>query len=163
MNLKTTLTSFIGTTVEWAEFCFYGYLVTQLSPLFFPMLSPDIAIIAGFGAFAASYLARPLGGIFFGHIGDKWGRKKAFAGSILLMSVATFGIGLLPVYDTIGILAPILLVLLRFFQGLATGGEYPGASVFIIEHNRDKPYFAASWVATAAAVSGLDSGAAAAT
>lgn len=158
MNRKIIFASAVGTTIEWAEFCFYGYLITLFSPLFFPMLNHSLGLIAGFGTFAVSYFARPIGGFIFGHMGDRWGRRKAFAGSILLMSVATLGIGLLPTYNHIGILAPILLITFRFFQGLGVAGEYPGASVFIIEHHRTQPYIAASWIATSAALGMLIGG-----
>lgn len=151
MNKNNTIASSIGTLVEWAEFTFYGYLVYQFSHLFFPMLSPELSILAAFGGFAVSYLARPLGGIFFGHIGDKKGRQKALSYSILVMGVATFGIGVLPTYQTLGIYAPLLLLALRFLQGFSVGGEFTGAAVFIIEHNLKKPYLSSSWVSTASA------------
>ncbi len=151
----------LGTLVEWAEFCFYGYMISQFSHLFFPMLTANLAIIAGFGTFAVSYIARPLGGLLFGYIGDSGGRKKAFSGSILLMSIATLGIGLLPSYQLVGNLAPILLIFMRFLQGLAVAGEYPGSSIFIIEHHSHRPYFASSWIATASAAGMLIGGLAA--
>ncbi|HVV68825.1 MAG TPA: MFS transporter [Gammaproteobacteria bacterium] len=159
---KYILAGSIGTLIEWAEFCFYGYMVVQFSHLFFPMLTANASIIAGFGTFAMSYIARPLGSIIFGHIGDKLGRQKSFSASILLMSIATLGIGLLPTYASIGILAPILLISMRFLQGLAVAGEYPSASVFIIENNPLAPWFSSSWVATASAAGMLLGGAAAA-
>ncbi len=161
MSKKYILAGSIGTLVEWAEFCFYGYMVIQFSHLFFPMLSPTTGIIAGLGTFAVSYVARPLGSMVFGHMGDKYGRQKSFSASILLMSVATLGIGVLPTYATIGIYAPVVLIGLRFLQGFAVAGEYPGASVFIIENNPQQPHFSSSWIATASAAGMLVGGIAA--
>ncbi len=145
------LANSIGTLVEWAEFCFYGYLVHLFSHLFFPMLSNSASIIAAFGAFGISYLARPLGGLLFGHIGDKFGRQRALSGAILLMGLATFGVGILPTYNSIGIAAPILLVLLRLLQGVAVAGEYTGAAIYILEHHQARPYFASSWIGASSA------------
>jgi MFS transporter, MHS family, proline/betaine transporter len=151
----------IGTLVEWAEFTFYGYLVYPLSQLFFSMLPPELAILASFAGFAISYLARPLGAAIFGHIGDKHGRRNALAGSILLMSLATLGIGLLPTAHQIGAAAAILLLFFRFLQGFSVGGESTGAAVFVIEHCDQKPYFTSSWINTASAAGMLIGGLAA--
>lgn len=161
MVQKNTLASSIGTLVEWAEFTFYAYLVYQFSQLFFPMLTPELSILATFGGFAVSYLARPLGGMIFGYIGDRKGRKGALSYSILLMGVATLGIGLLPTYAVLGMYAPILLLILRFLQGLSVGGEFTGAAVFIIEHDSKHPYLSSSWVSTSSAAGMLMGGAAA--
>lgn len=150
-NNKIILAGSIGTLVEWAEFCFYGYLVHLFSHLFFPMLSEQAGIIAAFGAFAISYIARPIGSIIFGYMGDKLGRKKAFSSSILLMGFATLCMGLLPTYNSIGYAAPLLLMALRFLQGMAVAGEYTGAAVVIIENNTPKPYLASSWISTSSA------------
>jgi MHS family proline/betaine transporter-like MFS transporter len=161
MNKNNIIASSLGTLVEWAEFTFYGYLVYQFSHLFFSMLSPQLALLAAFGGFAVSYFARPVGSLVFGHIGDKKGRQKALSYSILLMGVATLGIGILPTYQTLGVYAPILLLLLRFIQGLSVGGEYTGAAVFIIEHYPQKPYLSSSWVSTSSAAGMLVGGMAA--
>jgi MHS family proline/betaine transporter-like MFS transporter len=141
----------IGTLIEWAEFCFYGYMVFKFSLLFFPMFSHEHSLIAGFATFAISYLARPLGSLLFGHIGDRAGRQKALIGSLLLMGVATLGIGLLPTYAMIGNSAPLLLILCRFLQGLAMAGEYTGAAIFLIEHDPKNTYLSASWISTTSA------------
>lgn len=161
MYRNNTIASSIGTLVEWAEFTFYGYLVYQFSHLFFPMLSAELSLLAAFGGFAVSYLARPLGSLFFGHMGDKKGRQKALSYSILVMGIATFGIGILPTYQTLGIYAPVLLLMLRFLQGFSVGGEFTGAAVFIIEHNQKKPYLSSSWVSTSSAAGMLIGGTAA--
>lgn len=160
MSKKSIIAGSIGTLVEWAEFTFYGYLVAQFSHLFFPMLVPELAILAAFGGFAVSYLARPLGSLIFGHIGDKHGRRKALSYSILLMGLVTLGIGVLPTYSAIGLYAPLLLLILRFLQGLSVGGEL-GAAVFIIEHDAQKPYLSSSWVSTASGAGMLVGGIAA--
>lgn len=160
MNKKNTIASAIGTLVEWAEFGFYGYLIVTFSQLFFSMLPPQLAILAAFVGFAASYIARPLGSLVFGHIGDKQGRQKGLAYSLLLMGVATMGIGLLPTYAAIGATAPVLLLIFRFLQGFSVGGSI-GAAVFIFEHHPEKPYFSTSWVSTAAAAGMLIGGVAA--
>ena len=119
MYKNNTFASSIGTLVEWAEFTFYGYLVFQFSHLFFPMLSPELSILAAFGGFAVSYLARPLGSLVFGHIGDKKGRQKALSYSILMMGLATFGIGVLPTYQTLRrFMRRLLLLSFTFFTRL---------------------------------------------
>lgn len=151
MLSKNIFAASIGTFAEWAEFSFYGYMVILFSHLFFPMLTSSVAIIAGFGTFAVSYLARPLGSILFGWIGDILGRQKALSSSILFMSIITLGIGVLPTYQTIGIFAPILLILFRFLQGLAVSGEFTGAAIMILEQNPNKACFSSSWINTAAA------------
>ncbi len=151
----------IGTLIEWAEFTFYGYLIYQFSLLFFSILPPELSLLAALGGFAISYLARPLGGLIFGHIGDKKGRQKALSYSILLMGISTLGIGILPTDQTLGIYAPILLLILRFLQGFSVGGEFTGAAVFIVEHNPEKSYLSSSWVSTSSAAGMLIGGTAA--
>jgi MFS transporter, MHS family, proline/betaine transporter len=148
---KTILAAGIGSLLEWAEFTFYAYMVLTFATLFFPHLSHQIAVLAGFSVFAVSYLARPLGAILFGHLGDRYGRKRALAYSIFLMGWVTLGIGVLPTYQQIGVGAPVLLVILRFLQGVAVAGESSGAAVFVIEHHPIKPRFYSSWVSTFAA------------
>jgi MHS family proline/betaine transporter-like MFS transporter len=149
---KSTITCSIGTLIEWAEFTFYAYMSYKFAPLFFPMFQANTAILASFGTFAISYFARPLGSILFGHIGDKHGRKKAFSLSIFLMAITTLSMGILPTYNLIGIAAPLLLILLRFLQGIAVAGEFTGAAVYMVESsNYNKPYLSSSWVSTASA------------
>lgn len=127
--------SFIGTTIEWFDYLVFGAAtVLILNPLFFPSEDPLNSTLAGFGAIAVAFVARPLGGLFFGHYGDRIGRKRMLVLSVLLMGFGTFAVGLLPTYDQIGMWAPILLVILRFFQGFAVGGEWGGAVLMSLEH-----------------------------
>jgi metabolite-proton symporter len=127
--------SFIGTTIEWFDYLVFGAAtVLILNPLFFPSDDPLNSALAGFGAIAVAFVARPLGGLFFGHYGDRIGRKRMLVLSVLLMGFGTFAVGLLPTYDQIGMWAPILLVILRFFQGFAVGGEWGGAVLMSLEH-----------------------------
>jgi len=142
----------IGTLLEWAEYTFYGYMALPLSALFFPESSSQIAVLKTFGIFAMGYFMRPLGAIFFGHIGDKLGRKPALMTSLFLMGIATFCIGCLPTYATWGVFAPMLLLILRMFQGIAISGEYNGAGIFLIEKIGSKyPAVAGSWISASAA------------
>ena len=131
---RAGITAFVGTTIEWFDFYIYGTAAALvLGRLFFPDASPAIATLAAFATFAVGFVARPLGGIIFGHFGDKFGRKNAVIVTLLLMGVGTVGVGLLPTYATIGIWAPILLVLLRVLQGIAMGGEWGGAVLIATE------------------------------
>lgn len=134
---RTVLSAMIGNALEYYDVTLYGFFAFLLSPLYFPSDDPMISRIAALGAFAIGFMVRPLGGIIFGHIGDKYGRKKALVLSILLATIPTFIIGLLPPYAVIGIWAPILLIICRLIQGLCTAGEYSGASILIAEVNHD--------------------------
>lgn len=124
----------IGSVVEWFDVALYGYLAVIIGEVFFHSEDPTSALLSSFAVFASAFLVRPLGGIFFGAVGDKIGRKNTLAAVILTASIATFGIGLLPGFDTIGVAAPILLVLLRLIQGFSAGGEMGGASAFVAEY-----------------------------
>ncbi|MET0455509.1 MAG: MFS transporter [Mycobacterium sp.] len=129
------MASFIGTTIEWFDYLVFGAAtVLILNPLFFPSDDPLTSTLAGFGAIAVAFVARPLGGLFFGHYGDRIGRKRMLVLSVLLMGFGTFAVGLLPTYEQVGMWAPILLVILRFFQGFAVGGEWGGAVLMSLEH-----------------------------
>ncbi|HEY5857963.1 MAG TPA: MFS transporter [Aldersonia sp.] len=131
---RAGITAFVGTTIEWFDFYIYGTAsALVLGRLFFPDASPAIATLAAFATFAVGFIARPLGGIIFGHFGDKFGRKNAVIVTLMLMGAGTVGVGLLPTYATIGIWAPILLVLLRVVQGIAMGGEWGGAVLIATE------------------------------
>ena len=130
--------SSIGTMIEWYDFYIFGSLAAVIAPQFFPSGNPTAALLSTLAAFAAGFAARPFGALFFGRIGDIVGRKYAFLVTLLLMGGSTFLIGLLPGYSTIGILAPILLVIIRLLQGLALGGEYGGAATYVAEHVPDK-------------------------
>lgn len=132
---KVVLASFVGTTIEWYDFFLYGTAAALVfNELFFPGSSPAIGTLAAFGTFAVGFAARPLGGVVFGHFGDRVGRKSMLVISLLIMGIATFLIGLLPTHASIGILAPILLVVLRFAQGIGVGGEWGGAVLMSVEH-----------------------------
>jgi len=130
--------SSVGTMIEWYDFYIFGSLATVISPLFYPKGNNTIALIAYLSTFAVGFVVRPFGALFFGRIGDLVGRKYAFLVTLLIMGGATALIGFLPTYATIGIAAPIILLLIRVFQGLALGGEYGGAAVYVAEHVPDE-------------------------
>ncbi|MCY9784246.1 MHS family MFS transporter [Nocardiopsis sp. EMB25] len=132
---RVALSSYIGTTVEMYDFLLYGTAAALVfGPLFFPDLDPLIGVIASFGTLAAGYVARPLGGIVFGHFGDRLGRKRMLLTTMILMGAASTLIGLLPTYERIGLAAPVILVALRVVQGVAVGGEWGGAALMTVEH-----------------------------
>jgi MHS family shikimate/dehydroshikimate transporter-like MFS transporter len=135
---KVVVASFIGTTIEWYDFFIYTTAAALVLPqLFFPSFEPLAGTLASFATYAVGFLARPLGGVIFGHYGDKIGRKAMLVTTLLIMGIATFLVGLLPTYETIGIWAPILLVVLRLLQGLGLGGEWGGAVLMAVEHSPD--------------------------
>ncbi len=134
-DYKTLALSALGGALEFYDFIIFVFFVTVLGHLFFPPGIPDwVQQVQAFGIFAAGYLARPLGGLLMAHFGDRLGRKRMFTLSILIMALSTLGIAALPTYQTIGIAAPILLLLMRVLQGAAIGGEVPGAWTFVSEH-----------------------------
>ncbi|HEV2621377.1 MAG TPA: MFS transporter [Frateuria sp.] len=134
-DARTLALAALGGALEFYDFVVFVFFAVPLSRLFFPPDSvPWLAQLKVYGIFAAGYLARPLGGIVMAHYGDTLGRKRMFTLSVFLMAVPTLGIGLLPVYAQVGMLAPLLLLLLRVVQGVAVGGEVPGAWVFVAEH-----------------------------
>ena len=125
----------IGTSIEWYDFYIYGYAAALIFPaLFFPKSDPFFGQVASYGIFWVGFLGRPLGGVIFGHFGDKVGRKAMLIVTLTIMGVATFLVGLLPTYSQIGVWAPLLLVALRLCQGVAVGGEWGGAVVMAAEH-----------------------------
>lgn len=124
----------IGNAVEWFDFAIYGFLATYIAANFFPAGNETAALLNTFAIFAAAFFMRPLGGFVFGPLGDRLGRQRVLAVVILLMSAATLGIGLLPTYATIGVAAPLLLLLLRCLQGFSAGGEYGGGAVYLAEY-----------------------------
>ena len=136
MSKKPLLACIIGNIIEWYEFIVFGYFASILGQVFFEPSSPLMSMFKVFGIFALGVFVRPLGGLFLGHIGDKFGRKNALVVSLLLMSVPTFLIGCLPTYQSIGIFASIALFLVRILQGLAMGGEYAGAMVYLVEKSQ---------------------------
>jgi MFS family permease len=129
--------SAVGTMIEWYDFYIFGSLAIVISPLFYPKGNNTLALIAYLSTFAVGFVVRPLGALFFGRIGDLVGRKYAFLVTLLIMGGATAAIGLLPTYVSIGLAAPIILLLIRILQGLALGGEYGGAAVYVAEHVPD--------------------------
>jgi metabolite-proton symporter len=144
---RVAFASFIGTAVEWYDFFAYGTAAALVFPkLFFPRFDPLAGTLASFATFGVGFFARPVGGAVFGHLGDRIGRKSMLVATLLLMGGATFLIGLLPTFEQIGVLAPILLVTLRFVQGFAVGGEWGGATLMAFEHapEQDRNFYA-SW------------------
>jgi MFS transporter, MHS family, shikimate and dehydroshikimate transport protein len=128
--------SFIGTAIEWYDFFLYGTAAALVfNKLFFPNMDSLAGTLSAYGTFAVGFLARPLGGAVFGHYGDKVGRKAMLVWSLLIMGVATALIGVLPTYESVGVWAPVLLVLLRFVQGIGVGGEWGGAVLMAVEHS----------------------------
>lgn len=145
---KVALGSFIGTTIEWYDFFLYGTASALIfSKLFFPDHDPLMATLLSFATFGVAFVARPAGGIIFGHFGDRIGRKPVLVITLIIMGVSTGLVGLLPTYESIGVAAPLLLVLLRIIQGLSLGGEYGGAVLMAFEHvGRKRKAFYGSWV-----------------
>ena len=132
--MKAGFAAMVGTTIEWYDFYIYATAAAIVFPhIFFPEADPAMGTLASFATYAVAFFVRPLGGIIFGHFGDKLGRKPALTITLLLMGIATTLVGCLPSYDTIGIVAPILLILLRVCQGIAVGGEWGGASLMAVE------------------------------
>jgi MFS family permease len=142
---RAAAAAFVGTTIEWYDFYAYATAASLVfGSLFFPSgTSPFVGLMASFATYAVGFLARPLGGVVFGHFGDRVGRKAALVTTLLIMGTATFAVGLLPTYVTAGAWAPVLLVVLRFAQGLAVGGEWGGAVLMAVEHapQRHKTFF----------------------
>ena len=128
----------IGNTVEWFDFAIYSVLATYIADKFFPSGDDTVALLNTFAIFAAAFFMRPIGGFFFGPLADRIGRQRVLAIVILLMSASTFAIGLVPSYDTIGVAAPLLLLLLRCLQGFSAGGEYGSGACFLAEYAPDK-------------------------
>ena len=148
---KIIFASSLGTVFEWYDFFLYGALATVLSKQFFAGVNDTTAFIFALMAFAAGFLVRPFGALVFGRLGDMIGRKYTFLMTIILMGLSTFAVGLLPTYTSIGIAAPIMLVLLRMLQGLALGGEYGGAATYVAEHAAPgKRGFNTSWIQSTA-------------
>jgi metabolite-proton symporter len=131
---KVIVASLVGTSLEWYDFFIYGTAAALVfNQLFFPSFEPLVGTLLAFTTYAVGFVARPLGGLIFGHYGDRIGRKNVLVVTLLLMGIATFAIGLMPTYATIGVWAPILLVALRFLQGLGLGGEWGGAVLMTLE------------------------------
>lgn len=144
---RVAFASAVGTAIEWYDFFIFNTAAALVfGQLFFPTVSPTAGTLAAFATFGVAFIARPVGGVIFGHFGDRLGRKKMLVLSLLIMGVSTFAVGVLPTYETVGIWAPILLVTLRFLQGFAVGGEWGGAVLMAAEHApKKKRGFYASW------------------
>ena len=148
---KVIFASSLGTVFEWYDFYLYATLAPFFAALFFPKGNETAALLSAFAAYAAGFLVRPFGALFFGRIGDLVGRKYTFLVTIMVMGFETFAVGLLPTFETIGWLAPILMVSLRLLQGLALGGEYGGAATYVAEHApQGKRGYDTSWIQTTA-------------
>jgi MFS family permease len=140
-----------GTIIEWYDFYLYATLAPFFAPVFFPNDNPTASLLSSFATYALGFLVRPFGAVVFGRIGDVIGRKYAFLLTITIMGLATVGVGLLPTFAAIGIVAPIILVVLRLSQGLALGGEYGGAAIYVAEHAPDnRRGFYTAWIQTTA-------------
>lgn len=145
--IEAVTASTVGTTIEWYDFFLYGLMAALVFPrLFFPTVDPFLGQILSFLTFTTGFVARPLGGVIFGYLGDRIGRKSTLVATLLLMGLSTVAIGLLPTHETIGISAPILLTSLRVLQGIGVGGEWGGAVLLALEYgHRGKRGFYASW------------------
>jgi metabolite-proton symporter len=136
---RVIVASLIGTSLEWYDFFIYGTAAALVfNKLFFPSFEPLVGTLLAFATYAVGFIARPLGGVVFGHYGDKLGRKNVLVVTLLMMGIATFAIGLMPTHATIGVWAPIVLVALRFVQGLGLGGEWGGAVLMTLESGDDR-------------------------
>src|SRR5260370_31934934 len=143
--------SSLGSVFEWYDFYVYATLAPFFAAVFFPPGNATAALLSAFATYAAGFLVRPFGAIFFGRIGDLVGRKYTFLVTIVIMGFSTFAVGLLPTFPTIGWFAPILLVSLRLLQGLALGGEYGGAATYVAEHApQNQRGYDTSWIQTTA-------------
>lgn len=147
-KLKKAITAAaLGNAMEWFDFGVYGFVAFALGKVFFPDASPAVQTIAALGTFSVPFLVRPIGGLFFGVMGDRFGRQKVLSATIILMAVSTFCIGLIPGYATIGIWAPVLLLICKLVQGFSVGGEYTGAAIFVAEYAPDRRRgFLGSWL-----------------
>lgn len=137
----------LGNMMEWFDFGVYAYMAATLGKVFFPSSSPGAQVVSAFATFAAAFLVRPLGGLVFGPLGDRIGRQRVLAATMIMMAVSTFAVGFLPGYATAGFGAPVLLLVCRLVQGFSTGGEYAGATTYIAEYAPDKRRgFLGSWL-----------------
>lgn len=150
---KVISASSMGTLIEWYDFYIFGSLAIVISTKFFPSENPTAAFLSTLATFAAGFVVRPFGALFFGRLGDLIGRKYTFMATLLLMGGATFLIGCIPSFETIGYIAPVLVLILRLLQGLALGGEYGGAAIYVAEHApKGKRGYYTSWIQTTATV-----------
>lgn len=147
------MASSMGTLIEWYDFYIFGSLAIVLSTKFFPSENPTAAFLSTLATFAAGFVVRPFGALFFGRLGDLIGRKYTFMVTLMLMGGATFVIGCVPSYESIGFIAPVIVLIMRLLQGLALGGEYGGAATYVAEHApKGQRGFWTSWIQTTATV-----------
>src|SRR6185503_2377761 len=152
---KVIAASSVGTMIEWYDFYIFGMLATTIADQFFPKGNPTAALLSTLAIFAAGFIVRPFGALVFGRLGDMIGRKYTFLLTLIIMGGSTFAIGLVPKYDSIGFAAPLIVLLLRLLQGLALGGEYGEASIYVAEHSPEhRRGYWTSWIQTTA-TSGL--------
>ena len=145
------LASSVGTLIEWYDFYIFGSLATVIASQFFPKTNPTAALLSTLATFAAGFIVRPFGALVFGRLGDLIGRKYTFMLTLIIMGGSTFAIGLIPSYESIGVFAPIIILVLRLLQGLALGGEYGGAATYVAEHApADRRGYFTSWIQTTA-------------
>src|SRR5450432_1962412 len=148
---RVIFASSLGTVFEWYDFYLYATLAPFFAALFFPKGNDTAALLSAFATYAAGFLVRPFGAVIFGRVGDLVGRKYTFLVTIVIMGFATFAVGLLPTYQSIGWAAPVLLVSLRLLQGLALGGEYGGAATYVAEHApQNQRGYDTAWIQTTA-------------
>ncbi|MFQ5787847.1 MAG: MFS transporter [Thermodesulfobacteriota bacterium] len=146
INKKSIIAGCIGNVLEWYDFAIYGFFAPVIAGLFFPSEDKLASLISTFGVFAIGYLMRPIGSVIFGILGDKLGRKRALEISVIMMAIPTTLVGVLPTYSHIGVVAPLLLTLLRLFQGVSVGGEFTGSISFVVEHApKNRRGFYSSW------------------
>ncbi len=157
-NIRLIIGASIGTMLEFYDFVIFIVLTPIIAPLFFPASDPQVSLLSGYATFAMSFLMRPLGGYFFGALGDRYGRFFSLNWSMCLMGVATFLMACLPTYQHIGFLAPLLLIFCRLLQGFSAGGEYSGAAVVVLEKAASSSFFRASSFIPMAAVLAVISG-----
>jgi MFS family permease len=150
---KVIIASSVGTLIEWYDFYIFGSLATVIASQFFPKTNSTAALLSTLATFAAGFIVRPFGALVFGRLGDLIGRKYTFLLTLIIMGGSTFAIGLVPKYETIGFAAPLIVLVLRLLQGLALGGEYGGAAIYVAEHSPDnrRGYFT-SWIQTTASL-----------
>ncbi len=142
---KLIVATSIGNALEWYDITVYGYFAAYLSKAFFPNSDPTISILLTFGTFGLSYLIRPIGGVVLGAYADRHGRKASLMISIVMMTLGTLVIALMPTYETIGMLAPITVLAARLVQGFSAGGEFGSSTAFLVEHAPERRGFIASW------------------
>lgn len=144
---KAVTAAALGNAMEWFDFGVYGFVAFALGKVFFPDASPAVQVIAALGTFSVPFLMRPIGGLFFGIMGDRFGRQKVLSITIIIMAISTFCIGLIPSFASIGLWAPVLLLLCKLAQGFSVGGEYTGAAIFVAEYAPDRRRgFLGSWL-----------------